>query len=293
VCRLAVVVVLSLAACGGEDPVEGGLLPTFDLQPYTGLEAFATGGFGAIWESAMGQDPFAVTDESLEAFEAFLASSPEIGGDGAARGIAALRPALAFGNQMRWMYVPAMLSRLGEMREADAWTPKERDIALAVLRSIEKLPGAPTVALGDTREEHRRALDVVWTWFSEQIRRPECLAAMFDTIEDGPAVGLESTGALPDVPKGTVSLAKGLRLDLHQGVETKGQAVLRLSRDGRQLWHRVICHVDGSPMPDLRLTSSPITENGPFGWTANLSYGERVRVFVHPEGRFLFYFYSW
>jgi len=212
---------------------------------------------------------------------------------------ASLQPEVELAQRSIAPLVPLVLMKLEPLWSATKWTSDQVAAARAGAAILARLPGAPAPAFAEDKDaENHAGLEAIVRWFGKQVARPEWLAAMIFTMDDGPFAGLpyESAQVLPAIA--TKALDEKTSVALCRVERAKEPWVLQAVREGKPLWSRVISGAPDESVAEATFHDEPAERLGPYGWkiqmTVTWSQGtELAEVFLDAKGQLLFYFLSW
>jgi hypothetical protein len=221
------------------------------------------------------------------------------GVDKSQRPSAELLPKLPESERPLYSLLPIVLMKLQPLWDSKVWTDEQVALATQGSQIIGKITGAPTVAFKKGSDAANRAeFEKLVRWFHVTEAKPECLAAMIFTMDDGPYVGLpyEATGALPATITKALDEHSELRLSK---VDREGERwVMQCVRDGKPVWARVISGMPDGAVADVGFAKTAPAKLGTHGWHVYFWVDwpmgkEQAHMYLDPSGNLLFYFLSW
>lgn len=235
----------------------------------------------------------AINEESRDFAERLTGTRPREGPS------AELRPGVEPGERLLYALVPIVMLKLEPLWHAPTWSGEQVELANDAAKIVGRIGGAPVLAFEPGDDAGNRAgLEQLVRWFRGSAARPETLAAMIFTLDDGPFVGLPyaAAPALPAVQRQRIDAHTELSLSQ---VEREGESwVLQGVRDGEPIWSRVVSGLPIGEVAEVRLLGVAPQELGAYGWhvpfRVDWKYGrEQAHLYLDPEGELLFYFLSW
>ena len=212
---------------------------------------------------------------------------------------AELLPKAAPGSRGVLPLAPVVMMKLEPLWQLRSWSDDQVALARDGATILTRIEGVPAVefASGDD-DTNRAALEQLVRWFHGEVARPEQLAAMIFTLDDGPFVGLpyDMESVLPADWSKRIDAHMELRLS---EVAREDEAwVMQCVRDGEPIWTRVI---SGRPLGMVEsvgfIDVAPVSV-GSYGWHVpfwvSWTYGrEQAHLYLDSRGELLFYFLSW
>lgn len=185
-----------------------------------------------------------------------------------------------------------------EHGQAAAWSEEQVTLATKAASILSRIGGAPKVAFERGSAKNREGLEKVVRWFHATAAKPECLAAMIFTMDDGPYAGLPHEGTEVLATSQVKELDEHVQLRLARVDLAEEPWVLQCVRDGELAWSRVLSGAPDGKVAGARFVEAPAKALGSHGWKVALSvdwtYGtEQAHLYVDAKGGMLFYFLSW
>lgn len=104
---------------------------------------------------------------------------------------AELRPTIPAAERFVYALVPLVMMKLEPRWHTPTWSSERVDLANRAARILARIDGTPPLAF-ETGDDggNRAGLETLVRWFHAAAGRPETLAPMIFTLDDGPFVGL-------------------------------------------------------------------------------------------------------
>jgi len=212
---------------------------------------------------------------------------------------AELLPKLPEAERPFYSLLPIVMMKLAPLWDAKSWTDEQVALATQGSQLIGKVTGAPPVEFKKGSDASNRAnLEKLVRWFHATAAKPECLAAMIFTMDDGPYVGFPYEAAAPFPTTLTETLDEHAELRLSK-IEREGESwVMQCVRDGKPIWSRVISGLPDGSVADVGFAKTAPAKLGTHGWHVYFWVDwpmgkEQAHMYLGPDCNLLFYYLSW
>lgn len=270
--------------------------PTFEIFTSSRMFKFLVGDLKKV-DLAEIAKTVAATDEANKAGK--RAGEIVEGTDKSKRPSAELLPKLPESERSIYALIPVVMMKLAPLWEAKSWSDEQVALATQGGGIIAKITGSPTVEFKKGADAANRAnFEKLVRWFHATTAKPECLAAMIFTMDDGPYVGFPHESAALLAGTTTKELDEHTELRLAK-VDREGESwVLQCVRDGKPLWSRVVSGLPDGEVAEVGFADTDAKKVGPYGWHVPFwvdwpAGQEQAHLYLDAKGNLLFYFLSW
>jgi len=288
----------------GQDPPQSTTQEAEEHLEYPTFEPFVASRMYEVLFAQPEKVDLAELAEAVETFdevnEAGKAAGERAGGIERSRGPSALlRPSVPASEEPLLSLLPVVMIRMAPLWESESWSEDQVLLAQQSATFLSRFAGAPALVFEeDADKSNRAAIEDLVRWFHATVGRPEVMAAMIFTMDDGPYAGLpyETSRVFPSTD--TKALDEHIELRLAE-IERDGEPwLLQCVRDGELLWSRVVSGKPDGGVRSARFSQSEAQPLGTYGWKVFMrvewTYGaEGAHIYVDTEGNLLFYFLSW
>lgn len=127
--------------------------------------------------------------------------------------------------------------------------------------------------------------------FFGQLENDQALASMVRTFDDGPLYGIPIEGEINSESYERVATDFG---ELTLSKMGRGLVLAAKDNEGKIMWARIVVGaVPERKLANMILAPDPIRETSLATIVHFFAEGERLRVYLRPDGRFMFYYHSW
>ena len=221
----------------------------------------------------------------LKHYEFFLSGTKERWSEGSLENLIEAKPNF---NDSGWL-IPAIVEQLKRYEPACGTREMDRQFEL-LLQLYSVVRGLPVLA--DASVSSHDKLRLMRNDFQMQLNDDRGFDHLIYSMDDGPLTGkpISAARAKPlasrnhDVPFGKLRFSN----------TRTGVVVTALGRTGRELWSRSLQGVNPKRPPKAAQLETLVVEQTDFVVAARISVdGEKLTLYVRPNGRFMFYRHSW
>ena len=191
-----------------------------------------------------------------------------------------------------WMWqVPMVLDELRPLWDTLEWDAAQHQRALVAARFFGRQDGGRTLRFVEGKHaENQLQLEQLMAWFRVEAGKPERLALMLISDQDGPWPLDDAKAATKDAETATLDFEGGRRLALRHDGKLDGPWMLQLVEGKKALWTQALSRVPGDA--ELRFAGEPQAV-GERGWVLSLDSGRAHTLHLDAKGQPLFYFSAW
>jgi hypothetical protein len=283
---LGLALVLSLApACSEREArtpptaAESLEYPTFEIFRSSRMFDVMAGDLAAVDLAEMARESAVIADSLAKAESA---AAEFAGIDKRGRPSAELQPSLPEAERPLYCLLPVVMMVLEPLWTNEHWSEAQVEAARNAAAILGRVAGAPKLHFEAGKDaENRAGLEAVVRWFRATASKPECLAAMIFTMDDGPYVGD----------------TRELRL---ARTDREPEAwVMQCVRGDALEWSRVVSGLPDGEVARAEFYEDPEAEPlGAYGWHVPFwvdwpAGEEQAHLYLDANGKLLFYYLSW